>query len=79
MGNIEMVDHRNDRMAAQAAEGLWSEALDRWYEQEREPLPPPGQENGFEDQRPFPPGWWILPAIVMSLALWGVIIWMSVT
>ncbi len=74
-----MVDHRNDRKAAQAAEGLWSEALDRWYEQEREPLPPPGQENGFEDQRPFPPGWWILPAIVMSLALWGVIIWMSVT
>ena len=74
-----MVDHRNDRKAAQAAEGLWSEALDRWYEQEREPLPPPGQENGFEDQRPFPPGWWILPAIVLSLALWGVIIWMSVT
>ena len=74
-----MVDHRNDRKAAQAAEGLWSEALDRWYEQEREPLPPPEQENGFEDQRPFPPGWWILPAIVLSLALWGVIIWMSVT
>ncbi len=67
--------------AADAADDLWGEALNRWYEQEQMVLPPPEPELEPEAlaDRPFPPGWWILPAIVMSLAIWAVIGWMMLT
>lgn len=65
--------------AANAAEDLWGEALRRWYEQESAELPPPEDPDEFEAQRPFPPGWWILPALVLSLAFWGVVAWMALT
>ncbi len=65
------------RLAAHPAEELWGEALKRWYEQEQEVLPPPDGDLPSRHGRPFPPGWWILPAFVMSLAIWGVIGWMA--
>lgn len=65
--------------AANAAEDLWGEAVRRWYAQESTELPPPDDANEFEAQRPFPPGWWILPALVLSLAFWAVIGWMALS
>lgn len=69
--------------AADAADDLWGEALNRWYAQEQMDLPPPEPDPEPEPrvlaERPFPPGWWILPAIVMSLAIWAVIGWMILT
>ena len=75
-----MAKGRGGTRAADAADDLWGEALERWYAQEKSALPPPGPEENlvFED-RPFPPGWWIVPAIVMSLAIWAVIGWMMLT
>lgn len=63
--------------AAHAAEDLWGEALKRWYEQERSALPPPEEDAPPNADRPFPPGWWLLPSLAMSLGIWGVILWMS--
>lgn len=64
---------------AQPSDNIWGEALRRWYEQEQTDLPPPDEGIEAEYDRPFPPGWWILPGLVLSLALWGVIIWMVLT
>lgn len=60
-------------------EELWGKALKRWYDQEQAPLPPPDEGIEADYDRPFPPGWWIVPALVMSLAIWAVIGWMVFT
>lgn len=74
-----MGNHAGRPQAAEPSDNLWGEALRRWYEQEQTELPPPDEEVEAEYDRPFPPGWWILPALVMSLAIWGVIGWMALT
>jgi hypothetical protein len=76
---IGMAKGRGRTRAADAADDLWGEALKRWYEQENAALPPPERADLDYDDRPFPPGWWIVPAIVMSLAIWAVIGWMTLT
>ncbi len=74
-----MAKGRGSTRAADAADDLWGEALKRWYEQERAELTPPEADAPVLEDRPFPPGWWIVPAIVMSLAIWVVIGWMILT
>jgi hypothetical protein len=74
-----MAKGRGGTRAADAADDLWGEALKRWYEQERSTLPPPEPEAPTFEHRPFPPGWWIVPAIFMSLGIWAVIGWMMLT
>lgn len=74
-----MGKHAGPPQAAEPSDGLWGEALRRWYEQEQSELAPPDEGIEAEYDRPFPPGWWIVPALVMSLAIWGVIAWMALT
>jgi hypothetical protein len=74
-----MTKGRGGTRAADAADDLWGEALKRWYEQEQSDLSPPEAEVPIFEDRPFPPGWWIVPAILMSLAIWAVIGWMILT
>lgn len=74
-----MGKHAGRPQAAEPSDNLWGEALRRWYEQEQAELAPPDEGIEAEYDRPFPPGWWILPALVMSLAIWGVIGWMALT
>lgn len=49
------------------------DALDHWLEQERSGagLPDPAPEE--RDDR-LPSGWWILPAVLLGLPLWGLLI-----
>jgi hypothetical protein len=56
-----------------------SEALRYWYAQEHAPLPDtdpfvlvaPG-----DDRHPMPSGWWLAPAVALSLALWVSLGWL---
>lgn len=74
-----MRQHGGRAHAAEPKDKLWGEALRRWYEQEQASLPPLDEGVEPEYDRPFPPGWWILPSFLMSLAIWAVIGWMAFT
>lgn len=50
------------------------DAMARWHAQEAAPLPPvAGADDHFIDR--LPSGWWMLPALVLAIPLWALIIW----
>lgn len=52
--------------------------LDHWLEQEREARHPDGLHDVDGRHAALPSGWWILPAILLALPVWGVLIWAAV-
>ena len=52
-------------------------ALAHWMAQE-EARPQDEDLPDFLDDRRLPSGWWLLPALVMALPIWGFLIWMVI-
>lgn len=49
--------------------------LEHWLEQERDARRADELNGTGETPAAMPSGWWILPAVLLALPLWGVLIW----
>lgn len=49
--------------------------LEHWLEQERDARLRGDPDDTGEMPAAMPSGWWILPAVLLALPLWGVLIW----
>jgi hypothetical protein len=52
-----------------------NEALRYWYAQEQSPLPDTDPFRAIDVPQPLPSGWWLAPALALSLALWAALGW----
>jgi hypothetical protein len=66
-------DRRDDFARRDSAGGR--DPLDHWLDQERAGAPD-DQLLADPDPGPMPGGWWILPAMALSVPAWGALVWL---